>query len=253
MRAMWNKEKSIGKVLFIVEGNHTEPYILKKLFCGLLDYQVETIRRPNSYSIFNAKHNPSSRVFVINTKQSNIKYIKKDNDYLNNLFVELIETYGFDVDHSAIYYLFDRDVRSNTDTVFIRDLLSELKNSRENEGYLRQGLLLLSYPSVESFTLSNFDHDCFNVCYETGKELKRHLNYLKINQGRITTETLCLATERMIQSLKEIGIVFNIDSLGDDNRTVFDYEEGYYKNNKKFKSLSLLAAALIDLGVIVVS
>jgi hypothetical protein len=91
------------------------------------------------------------------------------------------------------------------------------------------------------------------VCYETGKELKRHLNYLKINQGRITTETLCLATERMIQSLKEIGIVFNIDLLGDDNRTVFDYEEGYYKNNKKFKSLSLLAAALIDLGVIVVS
>ena len=250
MQATWNKEKSIGKVLFIVEGGHTEPYILKKLFCGLLDYQVETIRRPHSYSIFNAKSNPSSRVFVINTKQSNIKYIKKDDDYLNNLFIELIETYGFDVDHSAIYYLFDRDVQSNTDKEFIRNLLGELKNSRENGDYLRQGLLLLSYPSIESFTLSNFDGNCFNVCCRLGKELKAHLDEKKFNQSKISAETVCLATEKMIESLKEIGVDYCIDTLGDDNRKIFDYEEEYYNENQKFRSLSLFASALIDLGVI---
>jgi len=250
MQAMWNKDKSIGKVLFIVEGSHTEPYILKKLFCGLLDYQVETIRRPHSYSVYNAKSNPSSRIFVINTKQSNIKSIKKDDEYLNNLYVELIETYGFDVDHSAVYYLFDRDIQSNTDKEFIRNLLGELKNSRENEDYLRQGILLLSYPSIESFTLSNFDDNCFNLCYKLGADLKHHLDNNKMNHQRITAETLCLATERMIRSLSEIGVDFIIDRIGEDNQTIFDYEEEHYYKNGTFKSLSLFASVLIDLGII---
>lgn len=64
---------------------------------------------------------------------------------MNNLFVELIENYDFDVDNAAIYYIFDRDNQSNTDTEFLEEMLSVLMNSRENIGYERQGLLLLSY------------------------------------------------------------------------------------------------------------
>ena len=33
-----NKDKSIGKVLYIVEGGRTEPYILWKLFTQIFDY-----------------------------------------------------------------------------------------------------------------------------------------------------------------------------------------------------------------------
>ncbi|WP_303797281.1 hypothetical protein [Ruminococcus flavefaciens] len=74
--------------------------------------------------------------------------------FLDNLFKELIEKYDFDIDNAAIFYIYDRDDRSNTDNAFIENLLSKLGNSRDNPDYGRQGLLLLSYPSIESFTLS---------------------------------------------------------------------------------------------------
>ena len=44
----------------------------------------------------------------------------------------------FDVDNAAIYYLFDRDNKSNTDSLFIKNMISRLVNSRDNEGYDRQ-------------------------------------------------------------------------------------------------------------------
>ena len=40
-----NTEKSIGRVLFIVEGSRTEFVILRKIFCDILKYEyVETSR-----------------------------------------------------------------------------------------------------------------------------------------------------------------------------------------------------------------
>jgi len=152
MNITLNKDKSIGKVLYIVEGGKTEPYILHKLFTKVFDYQVEMIIRDKGYHKYNSKENATSQVFIINAEESNIKNIDKDNEFLDNLFRELIENYDFDIDNSAIFYLFDRDNQSNTDSEMIRNLISSLTNSRENKNYLRQGLLLLSYPSIESFT-----------------------------------------------------------------------------------------------------
>lgn len=97
---------------------------------------------------------------MINAEESNIKFIDRDNEFLDNLFVELIENYDFDVDNAAIYYIFDRDNQSNTDAEFIRNLLTVLVNSRDN-AYARQGMLLLSYPSIEAFTFSNFVDDSY--------------------------------------------------------------------------------------------
>lgn len=132
MNIRLNKEKSIGKVLYIVEGGHTEAYILHRIFCNILDYQLETILRDKGYHKYNSKENITSQVFVINTEESNIKYIDRNNEFLNNLFMELIENYNFDVDNAAIYYFFDRDNQSNTDVKFIEDMLSVLENAREN-------------------------------------------------------------------------------------------------------------------------
>lgn len=148
MNIRLNKDKSIGKVLFIVEGGKTEPYLLHRIFCNILDYQLETILRDKGYRKYNSKENATSQVFVINAEESNIKFIDRDNEFLDNLFAELIENYDFDVDNAAIYYIFDRDNQSNTDAGFIRNLLTVLVNSRDN-AYARQGMLLLSYPSFD--------------------------------------------------------------------------------------------------------
>lgn len=251
MNIILNKGKSIGKVLYIVEGGKTEPYILHKIFTKVFDYQVETILREKGYHKYNSKENLTSQVFVINAEESNIKNIDKDNEFLNNLFRTLIEDYDFDIDNSAIYYLFDRDNQSNTDLAFIEELLTSLTNSRENKNYLRQGLLLLSYPSIESFTLSNFQKDCFNKKFKIGDDLKTYLHEQKLNHQNISDETLCSATEELFKAFSAMNIDnYDIDNFGDCNTSIFHYEEATFSKEQLYKTLSLVCISLMDLALI---
>lgn len=251
MRIQLNKEKSIGKVLYIIEGAKTEPIVLHRIFCNIFDYQVETILRNKGYHKYNSKDNPFSQVFVINAEESNIKHIAKDNEFLNNLFKELIETYDFDVDNAAIYYLFDRDNQSNTDTTFINGLISELGNSRDNEGFNRQGLLLLSYPSIEAFTLSNFENDCFEKKFKLGKDLKQYLHACRYNQQHISEESILHAITEMFKAFDTMNITnLNIDSMEACNGEIFKHQENEYKKEELYNSLSLLSISLLDLGLI---
>ena len=210
-----NKGKSIGRVLYIVEGS-----------------------------------NPTSQVFVVNTESSNIRTASKDNGYLNELFKALIENYDFSIDNAAIYYLFDRDVRSNTDKGFITDILSTLKNSRDN-GYDRQGLLLLSYPSIESFTLSNFENRTIERSFALGNDLKSYLNAKKLNHSGIDERTLGNAASELMNSLKTIGADdFDVDNFYESNYKIFSYEESVYEKESVYRALSLLCISLLDLGLI---
>ena len=68
-----------------------------------------------------SRNNSHSKVAVINTKESNITDITDSEQYLDNLFEMLNDKYDFSVDQSAIYYLFDRDPKSNTDKDKILD------------------------------------------------------------------------------------------------------------------------------------
>ena len=251
MEIKLNKDKSIGKVLYIVEGSKTEKFLLRKIFTKIFDYQFEAITRSHPYQIFNRKDNPNSKIFVINAAESNIKNIKKDDEFLNNLFIELIENYDFDIDNAAIYYLFDRDAESNTDSQFVKELLGTLTNSRENDNNYRQGILLLSYPSIESFTLSCFEKNSFSVKLKLGNELKKYLESKKINQSQIDDNNLCLAIYNLIHYISSIGnSSFDIDDLKDLNINIFDLEESTYHNESVYNCLSLLSISLLDLGLV---
>lgn len=251
MNVRLNKNKSIGRVLFIVEGGWTEPYILRKIFTTIFDYQFETILREKSYSKYNSKENATSQVFVINAEESNIKQIERNNQFLNKLFAELIENYDFDVDNAAIYYLFDRDNKSNTDADFIKDMIAVLVNARDNVGYERQGMLLLSYPSVESFTVSNFEKHCFENSFDTGHSVKVYAHNKNFNHQKISESTLLDAVNELLSALKTIEQKdFDIDAFGDTSRNVFEHEEKEYQETGMYRLLSLLAVALLDLGLI---
>lgn len=251
MKVNLNKDKSIGKVLYIVEGPKTEKYLLWKIFTQIFDYQFESITRTYPYHKFNSKENPYSKIFVINAAESNIKNIKKDDEFLNNLFAELIENYDFDIDNSAIYYLFDRDVESNTDAEFIKELLNTLTNARENNNNYRQGILLLSYPSIESFTLSCFDEKAFSFKIKLGNELKQYLENQRINQARIKDSNLQIAVENLVDVLRQTNEKdFNIDDFRELNIKIFEFEEEVYSKENVYNCLSLLAVSLIDLGLV---
>lgn len=249
MNIQLNKEKSIGKVLYIVEGGKTEPYLLHRIFCNIMDYQLETILRDKGYRKYNSKENATSQVFVINAEESNIRNIDKDNKFRDKLFAELIENYDFNVDSAAIYYLFDRDSQSNMDVDFIKNMLSVLVNSRDNE-FDRQGILLLSYPSVEAFTLSNFVDESFRQKFRTGSCMKQYLQTCKINQSHITEDTLKHAVKEMLDAMTEMKVELDVDVFGECNMQIFQYEENEYHSERLYKALSLLCISLIDLGII---
>lgn len=251
MNVRLNKGKSIGKVLFIVEGGWTEPYILRRIFTTIFDYQFETILRKKPYKKYNSKENATSQVFVVNAEESNIKDIEKDNEFLNRLFAELIENYDFDVDNAAIYYLFDRDNKSNTDMEFVKDMISVLVNARDNEDYDRQGMLLLSYPAIESFTVSNFEKNCFEKSFDTGHNVKLYVHENNYNHQKISEDTLLFATNELLNALKVIEQKdFDIDAFGDTSKNVFDYEENEYRKTNMYKVFSMVTVALLDLGLI---
>ena len=178
MNVRINKEKSIGKVLYSVEGNKTEALILYYIFCKIYDYQFESILRGKGYHKYNSKENIMSQVFVINTEESNIKTIDKDNDFLNNLYITLFEQYDFNVDNAAIYYLFDRDYQSNKDVLFINaDSMGRLINRKirvlEDEDINK---IVKAYKDFENGTLENVDGFCKAAYIEEIKSKDYSLN-----------------------------------------------------------------------------
>ena len=84
-----------------------------------------------------------SRVAVINTRESNIRDISENTEYLDDVFRLLLEKYDYPVDQSAVYYVFDRDPASNTRPDLIRSYIDMLKDPYENEEFNNAGLLLL--------------------------------------------------------------------------------------------------------------
>ena len=168
-----NKDKHIGRVLFIVEGSRTELSILRQIFCILLGYSYVEKRR-NRPTYFESSNDRFSKVGVINTQESNIRAISENEAYLDEVFDTLRDQYQFPVDQSAIYYLFDRDPKSNTDSALIEKYILSLTNPYDNDDY-KAGQLLLSYPSIESYIISNF-RDTANVPqFLLGKDVKAYI------------------------------------------------------------------------------
>lgn len=70
-----NRDKRIGKVLFIVEGGKTESYLLRKIFTQIFDYELNTILREKGFKQYNSKINKESHVIVIPTLRTVLRYL----------------------------------------------------------------------------------------------------------------------------------------------------------------------------------
>lgn len=260
-----NKDKSIGNVLFIVEGADTEFRVLKKIFNEIFGYCYKGINRDGvKFSEYkNIKHKNSS-IFVINTADSTISSICNKKEYLDKMFELLIEDYKFEIDNSFIYFIFDRDRDPKTETKkhreYIRSLIKSLTNSldidedREKEFVFdRQGLLILSYPCAEAFIAASFIDDTYKITHRIGKELKRDLGDRKIQHSKIDEESLKLATLEMLKYLKIIhNKDLDIDEFKYLNLEIFEKQDEFYEENKSYRLLSLIPIILIDLGLITI-
>ena len=265
MKFKLNKNKRIGQVLFVVEGLKTEPNLIYRIFCQLLGYRMERLYRNGVYKVFNKAGDPFSKVTVINTEESNIRFIDKDNQFLNRMFATLIEDYALDIDNTAVYYLFDRDSESNTDKQFIEDMLRRLESSRDtNPDWGQPGLLLLSYPCIEAFTGMNLLQGSIGYCWNngvvTGSDLKAALQQDGLIQNKITEETLLHCMQELFASMEMIGVdtdeepfMASVDHFGENNLTIYSWEENQYASRGQYGLLSLMILALLDLGLITVT
>ncbi len=244
------KNKRVGKILFIVEGSKHEFTLIKKIFEDLLGYQRIEKRR-NKATYYKSQTDSHSIVAVINTKTSHIGSIN-ETDYLDTIYAELIERYSFDVTNAAVYYIFDRDSKSNTDPQFILNLLHTLKDSQENENSMMGGILILSYPSIEAYEISHFIDSSYNLCARLGTDAKQIIsqNADKIDMNKINEPSILHACDEFKKYISDQGIDFNIDDFSSTNISIFNREENYYEEKNTYFLFSVMSYILLDLGII---
>jgi hypothetical protein len=246
-----NKNKAIGEVVIVVEGESEEFKLLKHIFIDILDYNYVPIKRNKVMrDTFNSKTNKNSTVIIANTSNSNIKSIMEDNNYKDRLYELLKKEYNRSLKNTPIYILWDRDINSNNEEIVSKSLKT-FTSSLDND-YDMNGILLLSYPCVESYEISNFDKKLWKKNFKTSEEAKKEMSSSRYSLANIDEKTLLLAVENMHRSMMNYGI-FNYDpsNFKRVNINIFTKEKDVYKNNKYFNALSLISIMLIDLGIIV--
>ena len=246
-----NLKRNIGTVLIIVEGSSDEFELLKQIFKNILHYNyIEKSRNKQNfknYDEFVMKGNENSRVIVINAKNSNLSSIKKDKDYLNEIYIKLYEKYDIDIKNVSVYFIWDRDNKSNPKSI-VKESIEKLGNSMENKNGDMNGLLLLSYPSLESYIISNFDD---RTIFIKEKNLKRYIKKHNYNISKIDKHTLLKATVMMHKVFLKLEIdEYNLDDFSKTSIEIFEKQEKHLNNKKYYYLLSLISLILLDLNII---
>ncbi len=251
-----NPDKRIGHVLFLVEGERTEFQYLRRIFERLLNYTYCQTKRNGEIKL-SSLHDEHSCVLVLNTSGSYIASIAEGGEHAQeDLFFSRLQARlkgtGFRLNAARIYYIFDRDPHSNASAERIKSYLSRFSNATDNNED-RAGLLLLSYPSVEAHLVSHFI-SIEGQEFELGKELKHQLNeWRSVHNCQLSHTnkgTLLHATEEFLSFFeRELAYSFELDKQN-HGLELFEHQEAYYQMNSKFKLMSQLVQALLDLGII---
>lgn len=245
-----NKDKRIGRVLFIVEGSKYEFSLLKKIFVDIFQYEYIEKRR-NKPDRFIGSKDSYSRVAVINTKDSNIRDITENQEYLDQVYELLQEKYDYPVDQSAIYFLFDRDPESNNDKERILSYIRNLKNPYENDDYYRGGQLLLSYPSIESYILTALDSNSGQNRFSLGKDIKHYISFRPdIQINKLDEAAMENAAECFLSYVCSKERILDVDNFEKESERIFEQQDIDYMKGEGFHLFSMLTLAFFQMGII---
>lgn len=246
--------RNIGKVIFVVEGGcpegGTELRLLKKIFTDILGYETNELRRGADEEFVLYGRNPYSIVYGLNLPKNQLTQLTGES--IDNLFYRLRTEFELKPEDCPVFFLYDRDVKS-------------YKKNELRGGYVKrytdpygtpegdQGQLLLSYPSVESYTVSCFETDLAQNRYELGADLKGKLAQLGIKETNIQTqEHLIRAAEEMDTALSELGCIeYDLDKLAPTLLLAYEGEQKLYEEEGGFSLLSQISLALMELNVLV--
>lgn len=249
-----NKEKNVGNVLYIVEGQKTEINIIIKIFNKVFGYQTYYKKRENSKvrcCALKNNININSKIFIVNSKSSNVTTME-DEDFIESELNCIVKEYpelNIDIKNIQKYFIFDCD--RIEDQKYMEKLINKYSNSLDSndEDYSLGGLLLLNYPSIESFLISNFCVDSFLVkddLIESGN-IKQYNDDMGYIPNKMSKDTIKNAVNELVNALDNMNIKnIDLDNMDRDNLNIYEYE-----TQKNYKYIfSSLIISLIDIGII---
>ena len=255
-----NVSRNIGKVIFVVEGGRpeggTELRLLKAVFTDILGYETHELRRGAGDEFVLHGSNPNSVVYGLNLAKNQLTQLTDQS--VDLLFCRLRTELGLKPENYPVLFLYDRDVKSYKENELRGKYVKRYTDpygTKDGD----QGQLLLSYPSVESYTVSCFDTTLGQNQYALGTDLKKSVaqfnaeSEVKVIETNIQNEEhLIRAAERMDIALSELDCEqYNLDDLASTLLAAYDGEQRLYKTEGGFSLLSLISLALMELNVIV--
>ncbi len=245
-----NKNKSIGTIVVVVEGENDEFRLLKHIFTKVLKYNYVAMKRNRVMQHEFVSKDNKNTVIVANTANSNIKTITFDNEYKDKLYQVLKSEYHKNLKNTNIYIIWDRDKTLSDEENYL-SAINTFYSSLDND-YDMNGLLLLSYPCHESYILANFKKKLYQEKFKSSLECKKEFKESRFAIKDINEKTLLLAVENMHRSLLKYNInKYDPSNLKTVNNKIYKKEEESFKYNAAFDALSLISIMLIDLGIIV--
>lgn len=243
-----NPNRRIGKVLYLVEGDVDEVEILEHVFNKVLKYTVVAYdKRSDNVTCLVNPNDKYSKVFIVPMKYSAVSKIESSNDYIDYVYHRL-KSFGLEKDECSKYLIFDRDNNSNSHETLAR-LFKVFKNSLDNELEIN-GLLLISYPCVQSFLC-----ECFNdqTRLSSSALMKQYTN--RFNVSDIKETDLLSGMETMMKTLLSIILQpsFNLEELDDMesiNAMVLEHQDEHLLKRHVYITLSMIFISFIDLGII---
>lgn len=245
-----NKQKRIGNVIIFAEGENPEFEIIENIFHHYLGYTLTKKRR--SDKIFTELQGSKySKIILLNTPTSNINSINNESEFFDYIFKEFAINLDLDTTNNPVYFVFDRDPVNNRQGI-VEKLLNKLTSS-QNDSDEQNGLLLLSYPSIESFTFSSNEKDSFNTKFKLGKDLKKFISNKKYNSN-IDDSKLEQAINEFLNFLEQKSIINNLSDilkkLDIIGLEIFKIQKENYSREGLFYCMSQLVEILIDLQII---
>ncbi len=240
--------KRIGKVLYLVEGDVDEVLILRHIFSDVLHYSVVTYdkRNDNVTYLFNP-NDKYSKAFIVPMKYSAISKIEDSVGYVEYIYSKL-KGYGLEKDECARYLIFDRDIGSNSYKKF-KSLFKTFKNSLDNNLEIN-GLLLVSYPCVQSLLCECFGDDVNCATSDSMKCYAKKYDVCDIKEKELLTgaESMIKTILRILQEQRFDNSV--LDDMEEMNCCILSSQDNYYKQSGAYITLSLVFLSFVDLGII---
>lgn len=242
------RNKRIGRVLYLVEGDVDEVVLLEHIFNSLLGYHtVAYDKRNKKVTCLEADNDQYSKVFIVPMEYSAVSKISTSTEYIEYIY-KTLKQYGLEKDECAKYLIFDRDRESNAVKKY-RELMEIFKNSHDNDLEIN-GLLLVSYPCMQAILCECFDDE---TKISSSDQMKNYSKIYKISD--IDEEKLLLATKHLITTVNNIMLTIqfdinNLDNMEHVNKEILLFEEDYFLKNHSYLTLSTILFSLIDLGII---